>query len=81
MSVKSHRIVSAGYSGTPLAKQLGIAAGLHVVAVDPPGDYRTLLAPWPEGARLDASADAGTDLVHLFVTQRAVLARAAPRCR
>ena len=81
MSVKSHTMTKAGYSGTPLAKKLGIAAGIRVAAIDSPGDYRSLLAPWPEGAELVAQADARCDLVHLFVRERAVLAREAKRLR
>ncbi|MCE9659160.1 MAG: DUF3052 domain-containing protein [Burkholderiales bacterium] len=74
-------MTSAGYSGTPLAKKLGIAAGLRVAALAPPGHYRTLASPWPEGARLEAKPGADTDLVHLFATERAVLAREAARLR
>jgi hypothetical protein len=74
-------MVNAGYSGTPLANKLGIAPGLRVAAIDPPGDYRALVAPWPEGAKLAERADATTDLVHLFVRERAVLAREAARLR
>ena len=74
-------MTSAGYSGTPLAKKLGIAAGLRVAAIDPPGDYRLLMTPWPEGAVLSPRVDAGTDLVHLFVRERAVLAGEAARLR
>ncbi|HEY9024284.1 MAG TPA: DUF3052 domain-containing protein, partial [Burkholderiaceae bacterium] len=40
-----------------------------------PRDYREIVAPWPEGLTLIDRADAKTDLVHLFVTSRAVLAR------
>jgi len=72
---------NAGYSGTPLAKKLGLAPGMRVAAIDAPEDYRSLAAPWPEGARLAAQADAETDLVHLFVRERAVLAREARRLR
>ena len=74
-------MTGAGYSGTPLAKKLGIAAGLRVAAIDPPEDYRALLSPWPEGAELDARPGAGTGLVHLFVRERAVLEREATRLR
>jgi hypothetical protein len=81
VSVKSHMAVSAGYSGTPLAKKLGIAPGSRVATVFAPGDYRALVAPWPEGATLAEAADASCDLVHLFVRERAVLAREAARLR
>ena len=71
----------AGYSGTPLPKKLGIAAGLRVAALNPPSDYRDLVSPWPKGATLAARADAKTDLVHLFVAERAVLAKESKRLR
>ena len=71
----------AGYSGTPLPKKLGIAPGHRVAALNPPRAYREIVAPWPEGATLVAKADATTDLVHLFVTERASLAKEAQRLR
>lgn len=67
------RMPELGYSGTPLSKRIGIAAGLHVVALNPPRSNRDIVFPWPDGANLAARADAKTDLVHLFVTERAVL--------
>jgi hypothetical protein len=73
--------MNAGYSGTPLAKKLGIAAGSRVCALFAPTDYRELVSPWPEGASVVARADSGADLVHLFVRERAVLAREAARLR
>jgi hypothetical protein len=39
---------AAGYSGTPLARKLGIKAGLRVLLVHPPAGYVELLAPLPE---------------------------------
>jgi hypothetical protein len=81
VSVKSHTMLSTGYSGTPLAKKLGIAAGTRVCALNAPRDYRALVSPWPQGAQQVAKADACADLVHLFVTERAVLGREAARLR
>ena len=40
----------AGYSGTPLPKKLGIQPGGHLLAVNAPDHFRSLLDPWPEGA-------------------------------
>jgi hypothetical protein len=71
----------SGYSGTPLPKKLGITAGLRVVALNAPRDYRDIVSPWPEGATLAARADVKTDLVHLFVTERAALAKESKRLR
>jgi hypothetical protein len=70
-----------GYSGTPLAKKLGIAAGAKVVALRAPVDYAALVAPLPEGAELSARIAASADLVHLFVERRAELEAELTRCR
>ncbi|HZL98670.1 MAG TPA: DUF3052 domain-containing protein [Planctomycetota bacterium] len=66
----------AGYSGTPLAKKLGIKERFRVVAIGAPRGYRALLAPLPASVRLDSRPDRTTDLVHLFTTKRGELARA-----
>jgi hypothetical protein len=63
----------AGYSGTPLAKKLGIVAGCTVVARHAPGDYAGLFEPLPPGVRINARVTESTDLVHVFVTQRSLL--------
>ncbi len=81
VSVKSHTVLKAGYSGTPLAKKLGLQAGSRVCALYPPGDYRALVAPWPAGAELTTRADARCDLVHLFASERTVLECEAIRLR
>lgn len=74
-------MADAGYSGTSLPKKLGIQGGYRIVALNPPRDYRELVAPWPAAAVLAPRADAKTDIVHVFVTERAVLAREAKRLR
>jgi len=71
----------AGYSGTPLAKKLGVGPAARVCVVAPPVDYRTLVQPWPEGATLVDRADRSTDIVHVFVRERARLERELPRLR
>ncbi len=63
----------AGYSGTPLAKKLGIGPGSRVFVAGAPMDYQSLLAPWPEGASLATRHDAKTDVAHLFTVSRAQL--------
>jgi hypothetical protein len=64
---------AAGYSGTPLARKLGIAAGSRVAALRAPDGYRDWLAPLPEGVRFEAKVSATTDVVHLFADRRAEL--------
>jgi hypothetical protein len=72
---------SAGYSGTPLAKKLGIKEQANVVAVDAPANYRKLLEPLPAAVRFSSKTDETVDLVHVFSTQSASLARALEKYR
>lgn len=65
---------TAGYSGTPLAKKLGIAEGSRVVAIGAPMNYRALLAPIPAGVTFGKATTASTDVTHLFTAKRAELA-------
>lgn len=71
----------AGYSGTPLARKLGLKPGLRVCALGAPRAYREIVAPWPDGVELRPEADATTDLVHLFVDSRSRLATETKRLR
>ena len=66
----------SGYSGTPLAKKLGIGAGCRLYLRDAPDDYGALLAPVPAGVQVMSRVGAGTDVIHLFATRRAQLQRA-----
>lgn len=65
-----------GYSGTPLARKLGIRPGLAVLALgEVPRDYRSWVGPLPQGARITTRGAAPHAAVHLFATRRAELAR------
>jgi hypothetical protein len=64
---------ASGYSGTPLARKLGIVAGTRLVARHAPGDYEPWLAPLPVDVRIGTRVTRSTDLVHLFVIERSVL--------
>ncbi len=66
---------TAGYSGTPLARKLGIKDGSRVLLLDAPAEFAGLLAPLPPGVVFDSKAGADTSLAHLFVTDRDVLAK------
>jgi len=65
-----------GYSGTPLAAKLGMKAGMVMRAVHAPKDYRELLAPLPDGARLTTGARGKADIVHHFANRKSELAPA-----
>jgi Protein of unknown function (DUF3052) len=58
-----------GYSGTPLAKKLGIKPGSRVFAENAPKNYPTLLAPLPEDVELTKKLTDTVDLVHLFTKE------------
>lgn len=60
----------SGYSGTPLAKKLGIKAGAEVLVVDAPDEYRDWVSPLPDGVKFVSKASDETDLVHLFATSK-----------
>ena len=64
--------MTAGYSGTPLAKKLGIKSGSKLFPVAAPEHYDELLAPLPEGVKRVRKID-DADVAHIFVTARARL--------
>ena len=65
---------TTGYSGTPLAKKLGLTPGMRLLVRGAPPDYASLIAPAPEGLVLVRRATAPT-AAHLFATRRAELER------
>ena len=68
----------AGYSGTPLAKKLGIRAGSAVRLLGAPAAFARMLAPLPEGVRLVRRAEAGARVILLFARTRSELQRRFP---
>ncbi len=71
----------AGYSGTPLAKKLGIDEGSKVFVVGAPKNYRALLEPLPASVKFVSKLAASTDIVHIFSTKKAELSLALARYR
>ena len=67
--------MTIGYSGTPLIKKLGIKSGSEIVFVNPPKDYLQIIKPLPEGVRIAERLSQNTDLVHVFTTKKAELAK------
>lgn len=66
----SRKAPAAGYSGKPLPEKLGIKLGFKVRLMDAPTHIAELIPP---GVQLQRSANAETDLVHLFVTSQTKL--------
>src|SRR5829696_7591100 len=60
----------AGYSGTPLAKKLGIKEGHTVGLVNPPDGFAVLVAPLPAGAALVPGVRGRRDVVVIFARRR-----------
>jgi hypothetical protein len=58
-----------------LPKKLGIDDGCSLLLVAAPDDYRRWLVPPPTGVRLASRPGPDVDVVHVFVTRRAALAR------
>ena len=65
----------AGYSGTPLAKKLGIKANARVLTKNAPDDYLGWLSPLPEGVSVSSRVKGSVDIVHLFASKRSDLDR------
>lgn len=66
----------SGYSGTPLAKKLGIKPGFRVKTRNAPQGFLELLEPVPEGAKVSPRLRAPVDIFHAFVMTRVELNKA-----
>jgi hypothetical protein len=70
---------TTGYSATPLAKKLGIAAGTTIATIGAPRNYKSLLGPLPGDVKFAKMVDGTVDIVHLFTAERRELADRLPR--
>jgi hypothetical protein len=64
----------AGYSGTPLAKKLGVKAGHRLALIEPPDDLAASLGTLPDGVSV-VHRLGPADLVLFFTASRALLER------
>ncbi len=67
--------MTAGYSGTPLARKLGLREGDRVALIGAPDGFEALLKPLPEGVTLLSRATASLDAILFVVTRRADVER------
>ncbi|HEY0780610.1 MAG TPA: DUF3052 domain-containing protein [Gemmatirosa sp.] len=72
-----------GYSGTPLARKLGLKPGHRAVLLGAPDGFAATLAPLPDGAIVasapaDAAPSVGVDVVVLFGREAAALRTTMP---
>jgi hypothetical protein len=79
LNVTSESGTTAGYSGTPLPRKLGIKPGHRVLLLSAPGEFE--LGELPEGVRVARRASGTADVIVSFHTRRADLARRMPALR
>ena len=70
--------MSAGYSGKPLFKKLGIKPGFRLKTKNAPSDYLTLVAPVPQNVKISTRFQIDIDLWHLFTKSKSELERLLP---
>jgi hypothetical protein len=73
----------SGYSGTPIARKLGIGEGDEVALIGAPEWFEDTVRALPDIASVhtDLVADARYDVMVVFVTRRAELEAELPRLR
>ena len=70
--------MTAGYSGTPLVKKLGLKPGARALFVGAPTNYPELLNDIPATVNVLRRAGKNMDFIHLFVSSRARLHERLP---
>jgi hypothetical protein len=71
----------AGYSGTPLAKKLGIKPEGRVAFANPPAGFEDLLDELPPGVRTRGRVRGPVDVIVFFTRTRSELAGRLPALR
>lgn len=64
-----------GYSGTPLAKKLGIKQGFRVKVRNARKDYKEMVSPLPDGVQISRTLRKDVDIWHLFTASLDELSR------
>ncbi len=67
------RMSTAGYSGTPLPRKLGIREGSRLLLVDPPEDFGATLGELPAGVESLGEGASGVDVAVLFAPDAAAV--------
>ena len=71
----------SGYSGTPLAKKLGLKSPLKLLTINAPKEYKSWLGALPEGVVLATKAGKPIEAAHVFTTESAFLDATLSRLR
>ena len=70
---------SAGYSGTPLPRKLGIKAGEKLALLRAPENFRETLGDLPDGVSVSTRTGRDMDVVVAFFKRRAELEERLPK--
>ena len=65
--------MTAGYSGTPLVKKLGIKPGSRIFIIGAPDDFEATLGELPGGVLQVDTLAGPLDFIHFFTKERAEL--------
>jgi hypothetical protein len=60
------QIQPSGYSGTPLARKLGIKGDFHIDLINAPEHYLCLFTDLPANLYFETDKDSKVDLIHFF---------------
>ncbi len=63
----------AGYSGTPLAKKLGIKPGFKILVINGPDYYYDLFEDLPDDIQKLSEGEKDVDFIHFFVKEKSEL--------
>jgi hypothetical protein len=72
---------TAGYSGTPLVKKLGIKPGTTLGLIGAPDDFDSTLGELPDGVAVRRRLRGPLDVIVAFYVDRATLERRLPALR
>jgi hypothetical protein len=70
--------MTAGYSGTPLIKKLGIKAGAKIAILNAPEGYDATLGELPDNVEKAAALDRPLDFIQFFTRDRFELEQEFP---
>ncbi len=71
-------MATAGYSGTPLAKKLGIKEGLTIRVINAPEYYFQLFTDFPADVEMTTKKSAKKNFIHFFTDSAAELMKLLP---
>lgn len=72
---------TAGYSGTPLEKKLGLKSGFVIRLINPPDYYFELFQAFPPDIDIQSDVHSPKDFIHFFTKEATELEDKLPRLK